>query len=335
VSIKAQNKRNALKHGAYSRMAILPGEKLADFEALRQEYYDEWMPDGVTEEHLVDDICALRWKKRRLDQYDQIKLRRTVERFHSANENTKDLDRLKNIWGPEFSKITNIEDTDKLLAELSPDYAGAIIEWVPREKCEDLSKWGQQIGAYLSNLKVPDLVEGPDLFVALLNPDSMEMEILRSERIDEAIDRKIKRLMQVKTAKQIFPNMRKKAEPSLIDARPLPAISQLKPVTQMKSTVSARATDGDATRQPITQAEPARRPTSEVDSSAAVPQVEIAQGTVSTPEAPVAKKEHLKTMPVKVEFFAKPAPQKLEEIEEFSQWCIDLTERGALPRSPF
>jgi hypothetical protein len=293
VSIKAQNKRNALKHGAYSRMAILPGEKLADFEALRQEYYDEWMPDGVTEEHLVDDICALRWKKRRLDQYDQIKLRRTVERFHSANENTKDLDRLKNIWGPEFSKITNIEDTDKLLAQLSPYYSGAIIEWVPREKCEDLSKWGQQIGAHLSNLQVNDLVEGPDLFVALLNPDSMEMEVLRSERMDEAIDRKIKRLMQVKTAKQIFPNMRKKAELRLIDTRQLPAISELKPATQAESTVSARTANDNVTRQAVTPAEPTGRATREVGSSAAVPQLEIAEleGTVSSPDAPVGEKK--------------------------------------------
>ena len=33
----------------------------------------------------------------------------------------------------------------------------------------------------------------------------------RSDRIDEAIDRTIKRLMQVKTAKQIFPQMRRNA----------------------------------------------------------------------------------------------------------------------------
>jgi hypothetical protein len=49
----------------------------------------------------------------------------------------------------------------------------------------------------------------------------MEREIAQSDRLDEAIDRKIKRLMQVKTAKQIFPGMRKiaKTEPKLINAR--------------------------------------------------------------------------------------------------------------------
>jgi hypothetical protein len=48
----------------------------------------------------------------------------------------------------------------------------------------------------------------------------MEIEISRSDRLDEAIDRKIKRIMQVKAAKQILANMRKNAkpEPKLINA---------------------------------------------------------------------------------------------------------------------
>jgi hypothetical protein len=50
--------------------------------------------------------------------------------------------------------------------------------------------------------------------------------LARSDRIDEAIDRTIKRLMQVKTAKQIFPEMRNaRAEPKLINAQVLPRLS--------------------------------------------------------------------------------------------------------------
>jgi hypothetical protein len=40
-----------------------------------------------------------------------------------------------------------------------------------------------------------------------LEPDLIEGNMARSVRIDEAIDRTIKRLVQVKTAKQIFPNI--------------------------------------------------------------------------------------------------------------------------------
>ena len=63
-------------------------------------------------------------------------------------------------------------------------------------------------------------MKGADLFAAIVDPGLMEIEIARSGRLDEAIDRTIKRLMQVKAAKQVFPNMRKpaKPEPKLISA---------------------------------------------------------------------------------------------------------------------
>jgi hypothetical protein len=52
-----------------------------------------------------------------------------------------------------------------------------------------------------------------------LDPGLIEINMARSDRIDEAIDRTIKRMMQVKTAKQIFPKMRRneKVEPKSID----------------------------------------------------------------------------------------------------------------------
>jgi len=91
---------------------------------------------------------------------------------------------------------------------------------VPRDKCTDLTKWGQEIGDYLSSIKQVNPLRGADLFAAIVDPVLMEIEIARSGRLDEAIDRTIKRLMQVKAAKQVFPNMRKQAkpEPRLISA---------------------------------------------------------------------------------------------------------------------
>ena len=64
-----------------------------------------------------------------------------------------------------------------------------------------------------------DQLEGPAKFIAILDPDLIEINMARSDRMDEAIDRTIKRLMQVKTAKQIFPKMRRNADadPKLIN----------------------------------------------------------------------------------------------------------------------
>jgi hypothetical protein len=113
-----------------------------------------------------------------------------------------------------------------------------INQCVPRDKCTDPAKWGQEIGACLSKVKQVDPLKGADLFAAIVDPGLMEIEIARTGRLDEAMDRTIKRIMHLKAAKQVFPNMRKhaKSEPKLISApesaAPQPALvfeKQLKP----------------------------------------------------------------------------------------------------------
>lgn len=47
-------------------------------------------------------------------------------------------------------------------------------------------------------------MEDTDKFMAILIPDQIEKELDRSDRIDEKIDRTIKRLLQVKLAKQFL-----------------------------------------------------------------------------------------------------------------------------------
>ena len=61
---KSKKASNALKHGAYSRKAMLPGEKLSDYKVLRAEHYEEWVPEGVTERGLVDDLVNARWSRK-------------------------------------------------------------------------------------------------------------------------------------------------------------------------------------------------------------------------------------------------------------------------------
>jgi hypothetical protein len=82
---KKDKNQNALKHGAYSRKDMSPGEKIRDYESLREALHDEWAPEGVTEQCLVDDLCKLRWKKRRMDQYDQIRLGQRHAQFCRRN----------------------------------------------------------------------------------------------------------------------------------------------------------------------------------------------------------------------------------------------------------
>jgi predicted house-cleaning noncanonical NTP pyrophosphatase (MazG superfamily) len=55
--------------------------------------------------------------------------------------------------------------------------------------------------------------EGPDEFVKVFNLDTFDDDLARIERLDAMFDRTIKRLMQVKTMKQ----MHARLEPKLID----------------------------------------------------------------------------------------------------------------------
>jgi hypothetical protein len=313
---KKDKKLNSLKHGAFSRELMLPGERIADYEELLQAHYDEWVPEGVTELCLVDELTALRWKKRRMAQYDQILLRQRNAQVRQNNEVYRHRRNLRH-WGAEFSEAANAEEADKILAQLSPSYKKIVEDGVPRENCADPTLWHQEVGKFLSNLKSEDPVEGPNLFAKIVNPDLIEMEISRSDRLDEAIDRKIKRLMQVKTAKQVFPSMRKNArpEPKLINALAAaddepPVISENKPK--------------------LAEVEVSLKSDQEM-SAIATKNNTLIEGTLidegaTASASPVVEKEHPGPVRAKVEFFAKPTATTVEELNAFSAFCGRVTD---------
>ena len=56
----------ALKHGAYSATAVLPGESRAAFEKLHRGLIAEFIPSGVLEDDIVMDMARLVWRKQNL-----------------------------------------------------------------------------------------------------------------------------------------------------------------------------------------------------------------------------------------------------------------------------
>src|SRR6516225_3566975 len=80
---KKDRSKNALKHGAFSRELILPGESRKDYERLLAELEAEYSPSGPTETYLVNRLASLLWRERRLQVYRQAMLEnrvRTIER---------------------------------------------------------------------------------------------------------------------------------------------------------------------------------------------------------------------------------------------------------------
>lgn len=57
---------NALQHGVLSRHAVLPWEDRREYQALLDALAAEHVPQGPTEEHLVEELAGIVWRKRRL-----------------------------------------------------------------------------------------------------------------------------------------------------------------------------------------------------------------------------------------------------------------------------
>jgi len=60
---------NALKHGAFSEILILPGEDPKEFEKLKNALFAEYKPSGVSEEKTMTSIAVAHWQERRLPLY--------------------------------------------------------------------------------------------------------------------------------------------------------------------------------------------------------------------------------------------------------------------------
>jgi hypothetical protein len=57
---------NALRHGVLSRYTVLPWENSDEYRAVVEALVAEHVPQGPTEEHLVEEIAGILWRKRRL-----------------------------------------------------------------------------------------------------------------------------------------------------------------------------------------------------------------------------------------------------------------------------
>jgi hypothetical protein len=70
---------NALRHGVLSRYTVLPWEDAHEYEALLAALVAEHAPQGPTEEHLVEEVAGILWRKRRLRLAEAAAQRRGLE----------------------------------------------------------------------------------------------------------------------------------------------------------------------------------------------------------------------------------------------------------------
>jgi hypothetical protein len=70
---------NALRHGVLSRYTVLPWENSDEYRAVVEALVAEHVPQGPTEEHLVEEIAGILWRKRRLRMAEAAAHRRGLE----------------------------------------------------------------------------------------------------------------------------------------------------------------------------------------------------------------------------------------------------------------
>jgi hypothetical protein len=70
---------NALRHGILSRYTVLPWEDADEYRALIAALMAEHTLQGPTEEHLVEELAGILWRKRRLRLAETATHRRGLE----------------------------------------------------------------------------------------------------------------------------------------------------------------------------------------------------------------------------------------------------------------
>lgn len=66
VEVKQPQVPSALQHGILSRHLLLQSEDHSEYVALLESLRAEHLPEGVTEQHLVEELAGIMWRKRRL-----------------------------------------------------------------------------------------------------------------------------------------------------------------------------------------------------------------------------------------------------------------------------
>jgi hypothetical protein len=79
---------NAMKHGILSRYTVLSHESHADYKSLVNSLMNEHLPAGATEQHLIEELASVIWRKRRVLQAEGASINRSLRSLVTTDLNT-------------------------------------------------------------------------------------------------------------------------------------------------------------------------------------------------------------------------------------------------------
>ena len=120
------SKYNALKHGVLSKYTVMHWENRDDYNALLSSLIDEYKPTNATEEHLVEELAGIIWRKMRLRYAEMSSLQTSLSKnigvgFFSSKDCVKEVllsDKLKN-FDIKQAVLSSEEETIKELTRIN------------------------------------------------------------------------------------------------------------------------------------------------------------------------------------------------------------------------
>jgi hypothetical protein len=122
---------NALQHGVLSQFTVLPWEDATEYADLLTALATEHAPTGPTEEHLVEELTGVLWRKRRLRLAEAATLHRGLHATKDAYRNTVGVAMVMRGTKSEKPKIeaaitTSAKSISAELADVEADHAKTI-----------------------------------------------------------------------------------------------------------------------------------------------------------------------------------------------------------------
>ncbi len=77
---------NAMKHGILSKLVVLAHEDGGDFDDMLAALIDEHKPAGMTEQHLIEELAAIIWRKRRVLMAEAAKINEGLKSAASSSK---------------------------------------------------------------------------------------------------------------------------------------------------------------------------------------------------------------------------------------------------------
>lgn len=119
---------NALRHGVLSRYTVLPWESADEYGAVVEALVAEYGPQGPTEEHLVEELAGVLWRKRRLRLAEAAAHRRGLEGTLASYRETVKVALVHLDTTGQSERVVDairatVADTDEDIAEMETDEA--------------------------------------------------------------------------------------------------------------------------------------------------------------------------------------------------------------------